>query len=69
MFCSTKKKLYENIVKLKYMRRETVFKVKGIMTLNRIIFNRKISRSIIFARRVKFRKMKLKLTKKQSQKK
>ena len=51
------------------MRIETVFKVKGIMTLNRIIFNRKISRSIIFARRVKFRKMKLKLTKKQKQRK
>lgn len=69
MFCSTKKKLYENLIKLKYMRKETVFKVKGIMSLNRIIFNRRISRSIIFARRVKFRKMKLKLTKKQSQKK
>jgi len=69
IFCNSKKKLYENLIKLKYMRKETVFKVKGIMSLNRIIFNRRISRSIIFARRVKFRKMKLKLTKKQSQKK
>lgn len=69
MFCNYKSSLYENIVRIKYMRKETVYKVKGIMSLNRIIFNRKISRSIIFARRVKFRKMKLKLTKKQKQRK
>lgn len=68
LFCNSKKKLYENIVKIKYMRRETVYKVKGIMSLNRIRFKKRISRSIVFARRVKFRKMKLKLTKKQKQK-
>lgn len=67
LFCNSKKKLYWYITHLRYMRKETVFKVKGIMTLNRIKFNRRISRSIIFARRVKFRKMKLKLTKKQKQ--
>lgn len=67
MFSNTKKKLYFYLVHLKYLKKETIYKVKGIMTLNRIIFNKKISRSILFARRVKFKAMKLKLTKKQKQ--
>jgi len=39
------------------------------MTLNRVIFEMKTSRSVLFARRVKFKNIVLKLTKKQKQKK
>lgn len=67
MFSNTKRKLYFYLTHLKYLKKETIYKVKGIMPLNRIIFSKKISRSILFARRVKFKAMKLKLTKKQKQ--
>jgi len=66
---NSKKNLNMTLLRLKCLRRETVFKVKGIMTNNRIIFSKKISRSILFARRVKFKKLKLKPTKKQKLKK
>ena len=69
LFVNSKKKLFYYLTHFKTLRRETLFKFKGIMSLNRIMMNRKISRSILFARRVKFRKIKLKLTKKQKQRK
>lgn len=69
LFSNTKKNLYLYLNKLRVLRKETVYKYKGIMTLNRIIFEMKTSRSILFARRVKFKNIILKLTKKQKQKK
>ncbi len=66
---SSKKKLSDTMLKLKGLRNETVYKTKGIFTRNRIIFSRKISRSVLFARRIKFKKLKLKPTKKQKLKK
>lgn len=69
LFTNTKRKLYLYLTHFKTLRKETLFKFKGIMSLNRIMMNRKISRSILFARRVKFKKIKLKLTKKQKQRK
>ena len=61
--------MYKHLNRLRILRKETVYKYKGIMTLNRIIFEIKVSRSILFARRVKFKTVILKLTKKQRQKK
>ena len=68
-FSNSKKNLYFYLNRLRILRKETVYKYKGIMTLNRIIFEMKTSRSVLFARRVKFKNIILKLTKKQKQKK
>jgi len=48
----------------RYIRKESVFKTKGVM-FKRAIIKRKIPRSILFARRIKFTIIKLKLSKKQ----
>lgn len=69
LFSNNKTNLYRHLNRLRILRKETVYKYKGIMTLNRIIFEIKVSRSILFARRVKFKTVILKLTKKQRQKK
>ena len=68
-FSNTKRNLYLYLNRLRVLRKETVYKYKGIMTLNRVIFEMKTSRSVLFARRVKFKNIVLKLTKKQKQKK
>ena len=46
------------------MRKETAFKTKGIM-LSRVWVRKRIPRSILFARRVKYSILRLKLSKKQ----
>jgi hypothetical protein len=67
LFAENKFKLNFYLIHLKYLKKETIFKVKGIMIYNRFKIRKRASRAIIFARRVKFRKIKLKLTKKQKQ--
>ena len=47
-----------------YLRKETVFKTKGLM-FRRVWIRKKIPRGILFARRIKFFVIKLKLSKKQ----
>lgn len=69
VFTNSKKKLFYYIVKLKYMRKETVYKYKGIFSTIRTRVYKRLTKTILFARRIKFKKIKLKLNKKQKLKK
>ena len=69
VFASTKRKLFYYIVKFKSMRKEIVYKYKGIFTNLRLRMYKRITKSILFARRIRFKKVKLKLNKKQKLKK
>ena len=69
VFASSKRKLFYYIVKFKSMRKETVYKYKGIFTNIRLRMYKRITKTILFARRIKFKKIKLKLNKKQKLKK
>jgi hypothetical protein len=64
IFSKTKSNFNFYLSILRCLRKESIFKTKGIM-LKRSIIKRKIPRSILFARRIKFAKIKLKLSKKQ----
>ena len=69
VFANTKRKLFYYIVKFKSMRKEIVYKYKGVFTNLRLKMYKRITKSILFARRIKFKKVKLKLNKKQKLKK
>lgn len=69
VFASTKRKLFYYIVKFKSMRKETIYKYKGIFTNVRVRMYKRLTKSILFARRIKIKKVKLKLNKKQKLKK
>jgi len=69
VFASTKRKLFHYIVKFKSMRKETIYKYKGIFTNVRVRMYKRLTKSILFARRIKIKKIKLKLNKKQKLKK
>jgi hypothetical protein len=64
IFTQTKNSMnyYKSLIKC--LRKESVFKIKGFF-FKRIRIRKKIPRSIIFARRIKFSSVKLKLSKKQ----
>jgi hypothetical protein len=49
---------------VKCLRKESLFKTKGFI-FKRTLIRRRMPRSIIFARRIKIKKLKLKLSKKQ----
>lgn len=63
-FSKSKYNLNDFLKHLQHVRRELVFKIKGFY-LRRIKVNKKIGRTWSFARRVKFRRIKTKLSKKQ----
>ena len=69
VFANTKRKLFYYIVKFKSMRKETIYKYKGIFTNVRVRMYKRLTKSILFARRIKIKKVKLKLNKKQKLKK
>ena len=69
VFANSKRKLFYYIIKFKSMRKETVYKYKGIFTCVRLRMYKRITKTILFARRIKFKRMKLKLNKKQKLKK
>lgn len=54
---------------IKYLRKEVQYKTKGVMIFNRLWVKKHVPRSILFARRIKFYSLKIKLTKKQKQRK
>ena len=69
LLTDTKYKLKRFLNAVKYLKKEVQFKTKGVMIYNRLWVRRHVPRSILFARRIKFRKIKIKLTKKQKQRK
>lgn len=69
VFANTKRKLFYYIVKFKSMRKETIYKYKGIFTNVRVRMYKRLTKSILFARRIKIKRVKLKLNKKQKLKK
>ena len=69
VYSNTKRKLFNYIIRFKSLRKETIYKFKGIFTNVRVRFFRKMTKCVLFARRIKFKKLKLKLTRKQKLKK
>ena len=69
VFANSKRKLFYYIVKFKSMRKETIYKYKGIFITVRIRMYKRLTKCILFARRIKIKKIKLKLNKKQKLKK
>lgn len=66
---SAKSVLKNNLNGVKYLKKEVQYKTKGVMVFNRLWVKRHVPRSILFARRIKFHSLKIKLTKKQKQRK
>lgn len=64
LFSNSKNNLYYPINSYRNFRKELVFKIKGFY-LNRYKIKKRIARVWAFARRIKFKKIKLKLSKKQ----
>jgi hypothetical protein len=64
MFSNSKNRLFDPISSYRNARRELVFKIKGFY-ISRYRIRRRIARVWAFARRIKFKKVKLKLSKKQ----
>lgn len=65
----SKELLKQNLNGIRYLRKEVQYKTKGVMVFNRLWVKRHVPRSILFARRIKFYGIKIKLTKKQKQRK
>ena len=64
IFSNSKHSIYLPLLQFRSIKKELVFKVKGFF-INRVKIKRRIARMSAFARRVKFRKVKVKLSKKQ----
>lgn len=69
VYSNSKRKLFGYIIRFKSLRKETIYKFKGIFTGVRVRFFKKMTKCVLFARRIKFKKLKLKLTRKQKLKK
>lgn len=69
VYSNSKRKLFNYIIRFKSLRKETIYKFKGIFTSVRVRFFKKMTKCVLFARRIKFKKLKLKLTRKQKLKK
>ena len=65
----SKSLLKERLNGIKYLKKEVQYKTKGVMIFNRLWVRKHVPRSILFARRIKFNNIKIKLTKKQKQRK
>ena len=65
----SKSMLKERLNGVRYLKKEVQYKTKGVMVFNRLWVKRHVPRSILFARRIKFNNIKIKLTKKQKQRK
>lgn len=64
IFSNSKNSILLPILQFRSMKKELVFKIKGFF-INRVKVRRRIARMWAFARRVKFKKVKIKLSKKQ----
>lgn len=64
IFSNSKNSIYLPLLQFRSIKKELVFKVKGFF-INRVRIKRRIARMWAFARRVKFKKVKVKLSKKQ----
>lgn len=64
IFSNSKNSIYLPLLQFRSIKKELVFKVKGFF-INRVKIKRRIARMWAFARRVKFKKVKVKLSKKQ----
>jgi hypothetical protein len=64
IFSNSKNSIFLPILQFRSMKKELVFKIKGFF-INRVRVKRRIARMWAFARRVKFKKVKIKLSKKQ----
>ena len=69
LLTDTKSVLKMQLNSLKYLKKQVQFKTKGVLTFTRLWVKRHVPRSILFARRIKFYSIKIKLTKKQKQRK
>lgn len=64
IFSNSKNSIFLPVLQFRSMKKELVFKIKGFF-INRVKVKRRIARMWAFARRVKFKKVKIKLSKKQ----
>ena len=64
IFSNSKNSIYLPLLQFRSIKKELVFKIKGFF-INRVKIKRRIARMWAFARRVKFKKVKVKLSKKQ----
>lgn len=69
LLTDTKSILKRQLNGVKYLKKQVQFKTKGVMVFTRLWVRGHVPRSILFARRIKFYGIKIKLTKKQKQRK